>query len=146
MSFSPDTTLTDIKAAIGAVATSQITGIARVYVSNPDGPPENNSVVVGTPTFEVQDDTVGKLKVNLTFPCAYVTRRKDGREDVLIAESYFLPIILAYSSWANQELTTNSYITRVEKGGIGQATYSSQVFRCLLFVVHVVAEFNIPVS
>jgi hypothetical protein len=146
MPFSPDTTLTDIKSAIGSVATNQITGISRVYVSNPDGPPENGSIVVGTPTFQVEDDTTAKLKVNLTFPCAYVVRRKDGREDVLNAESYFLPIILAYSSWANQDLTTNSYITRVEKGGIGQATYSGQVFRCLLFVVHVVAEFNIPVS
>jgi hypothetical protein len=57
MPFSPDTTITDIKSAIGSVATNQITGISRVYVSNPDGPPENGSIVVGTPTFQVEDDT-----------------------------------------------------------------------------------------
>lgn len=144
--FSPGTTISDLKDAIGSIATSQITGIVRVYTNEPDGPPENGSLIVGSPRWEVLDDTNGKLKVRLTFPLRMCFRRKGNGEDIVAAESYTLPFILAYSSWVNQFLDSDAMLVEVKDGGTVQFNYADQMMRALLVNVSVLTEFNIPLS
>jgi hypothetical protein len=146
MSFNPGNTIADLKTAIGAIATSQITGITRVYANEPDGPPENGSLIVGSPRFEVVDDTNAKLKVRLTFPLRLCFRRDSRGEDIVKCESYTLPMILAYSSWVNQTLDSDSFLTEVKDGGTVQFVYADQTMRALLVNVTVLTEFNIPTS
>jgi hypothetical protein len=145
MTFNPGNTVADLKTALGNIASTQIAGITRVYTNEPDGPPEDNSVIVGSPQFKVLDETVSKGKVVFTFPIRYcVTRRGDG-EDIVKVESYFLPFMLAYSAWSNQNLDPDAFICLVTSGGIAQFVYAGQTVRALIVNVSVTTEFNVNV-
>lgn len=144
--YSPDNTIANLKNALANIAITQIPTITRPYVSEPDGPPEDGSIVVGVPKWRVTDDYSGKLQVELKFPVRYcVIRRGDG-EDIVKAESYFLPLMLAYSSWVNQNLDTDAYITEITDGGVTQIVYALTVVRAAVVNVVVKTEFNIPLS
>lgn len=145
MSFSPTTTISDLKTALGNIASSQITGITRVYTNEPDGPPEDNSVIVGSPQFKVIDETIGKVKVLLTFPLRYCVRRRGKGEDITEVESYFLPFILGFNAWSNQALDDDAFITSVTNGGVAQFVYAGQTMRALIVNVSVTTEFNVNV-
>jgi hypothetical protein len=144
--FQPDSTLTNIKTELGAIVTAQVGGITRVYTTEPDGLPEDGSVVVGSPQFKVDEVYSGKLDIPLMFPVtAYFMRRGDG-EDIIKAESYFLPMILAFSAWVNMNLDQNTILIEVTSGGVVQLLYAGQAARGLRVNVAVRTEFNIPLS
>lgn len=146
MTYAPDSTIADIKTAIANVATTQISGVGRPYISEPDGPPEDGSVVVGSPQFKLTEDYSGKMQFRLVFPVKYCVRRRGDGEDIVQVESYFMPFILAYNSWANMNITSNVVLEEITGGGVQQYTYAGQVVRTIGFQVSVLAEFNIPLS
>ena len=144
--YQPSTTIADLRAAIGNLASSQIANVARVYTTEPDGPPEDHSIVVGSPTWRILSDTNAKMLVEFTFPVSYCVIRRQLGEDVDDVESYFLPMLFAFSSWANQDLTDDAFITDVDKGGVIQVGYSGEIVRAIRMLIKVTTEFNIPVS
>lgn len=144
--FMPDDAVKNLKVALGNIGSSQVANVTRVYTTEPDKPPEDNSIVVGSPTFDVLSDTNAKLMVKFIFPVSYCVRRKGEGEDVDEVESYFMPMLMAYSSWANQELTDDAFITSVKKGGVIQVGYSGQIVRAIRLNIELTTEFNIPVS
>lgn len=139
-------TVLNIKNALVNVALLNVAGVLRGYATEPDAPPEGGSVVVGSPTFRVKDDTNAKMLIDWVFPVYYCSIRRSLSEDVDDVESYFLPMLQAYSSWGNQELTPDAFITSVISGGVTQKPFSGQVFRVLIINVMVTTEFNIPTS
>lgn len=143
--YQTSTTVSDIKNALANIAATQVAGIVRTYATEPDAPPEGGSVVVGSPTFRVMDDTNAKMLIEWVFPLFYCAVRRSMSEDVDDVESYFLPMLQAYSAWPNQEITPDAFITSVLSGGVTQKPFSAQVFRVLIINVKVTTEFNIPV-
>lgn len=144
--FQPSDTVKNLKTGLGAVGSTQIANVERVYPTEPVGPPENHSLVVGSPTFRVLDDTNAKMLIEWTFPVSYCCQINTENEDVDEVESYFLPLLLAYSSWANQNLSDDAFITSVDRGGVIQASYSGLIVRAIRILVKLTTEHNIPVS
>lgn len=144
--FNPDNTILNIKNALANIAATQISGVTRTYAEEPDGPPEDGSVVVGSPQFRIEDNTSGKIKVRFKFPVSFLTTRRGQGEDLVLVESYFGPFLLAFNSWANQNLDTDAYQTETDSGGVAQVIYAQQTMRALVVNVSVVTEFNIPLS
>lgn len=144
--FQPDNTVANVKAALAAVITNNVANVTRVYTSEPDGPPEDNSVVIGGVAFRPTDYTSGKMQVVFKFPVRFCRRRRGQGEDLVTVESYFMPFMLAFNSWANQNLDTDTYVTEVENGGVVQIAYAGTPIRALALTVSVKAEFNIPLS
>lgn len=144
--YQPDNTVKNIKEALGAVASSQVANVSRVYTKEPEGPPEDHSIVVGSPTFRMLDDTNAKMQMEFVFPVSYCVIRRQLGEDIDDVESYFLPMLYAYSAWTNQNLTPEAFITGIDRGGAIQANYSGQIVRAIRMLIKVVTEFNIPVS
>lgn len=144
--FQPSPTIADMKAALGNIGSSQIANISRVYLTEPMGPPEDHSLVIGSPTFRTLDDTNAKMLVEWTFPISYCVQVNTENEDVDEVETYFLPMLMAYSSWANQVLTQDAFICSVDRGGVIQVGYSGQIVRAIRFMIKLTTEFNIPVS
>lgn len=143
--FSPQDVISPLVHQLALVA-QQISGIGRVYETEPDNPPEDGSVLFPLVSFESPDDTNGKFYIKLTFNVMYCKRRSRGTQDIPAIYQYVLPFLQAYSAWANQSLNDEAISVTVKKGGVTQFTHGTQVFRALLTTVEVLTEFNITLS
>lgn len=128
------------------IAQTNITGITEVYIDEPDGAPEDNSLEIGLAKYDVLDDTNGKLKLLLTFSLRFRRTRVTAAQDLPALRSYVIPFLMAYSSWGAQDLAGDSMLVTVKQGGITQDIRSGQPYRTLITNVQVLTEFNIDVS
>ena len=131
---------------IATIIENNITGIDRIYQTIPDGPPEDNSVLIPLTQFEVLDETSGKAGARLTFGIRHMIRRKDMGEALTACYSYIMPYFLTFSAWSNQSLNGKARLLTIEKGGVTQFIEAGQVFLALIINLQVFTEFNIPTT
>lgn len=131
---------------IATIIENQIAGVDRVYVNIPDGPPEDNSVIIPLTNFEILDETNGRLSVRLTFGMRHLIRRKSMDEAITNCYSYIMPYFQCFSAWVNQDLGGLARLMTIKNGGVTQFIEAGQVFLALIINLQVLTEFNIPVS
>lgn len=145
--FTPsDSLIGPIVSQIAQIIETQIAGVDRVYPNIPDGPPEDNSVIIPLSNFEILDETNGRLSVRLTFGVRHLIRRKEMGESVTACYSYLMPYFQCFSAWKNQDLGGTARLMTVKNGGITQFIESGQVYLALIINLQVLTEFTIPVS
>lgn len=151
LNFIPNTddVIAPITHQLAAILTNQL-GIGRVYEQAPDGPPEDQSIVIPPPTFKLMSDTNGKLALRLTFAIRYLVRRKRLADSISAAQLYLIPLIQAFSAWANQGLYdgTRNLAREVNaaSGGVVQLVESGQAFIAAVCNVDVLVDLNINTS
>jgi hypothetical protein len=138
---------------IGPIITSlhdaiqaQIPSVARIYVTEPDGAFENNSVWIPEPTWEVKGDTNAKLYLCITFSIRHIVNRNLLADSLPLVRSYLYPYLMVLATWANQSLSGNAIVITIKKGGSGQFVHAGINHVALLMTVEVMTEFNIPLT
>ena len=143
--FEPDDTLVGpIIHELAAVISDQIGGIGRIYELPPDGPPEDNSIQFPF-QMVVEDETVGKLKVMLTFDIHHNFRRTRFSEDYARAQTYVIPWVLCLATWENQTLNGLAYCLHPGKVSVIQMVTSQTPYVSVVSRLVVETELNIPV-
>lgn len=139
-----DDILGPVASEIGSIIQNNVSDIDRVYTFIPDGPPETNAIVILFTTFEIMDDTNGKLYQKLNYNIRYVTRRKEIDEATKDCYSMYSGLMKTFASWSNQTLGGLCNHTTIRNGAISQIIASGQVFMSLIINLQVYVEMNIP--
>lgn len=132
--------------AIADIIRNQIDGVSYVYEEVPDTPPEDASVVLPLQPFKVLGDTNGKLYLKIPIAVRFVVRRGSFAENIAYAYTYIAPFLKAFSAWENQTLGGLAQSVSPTTGGVAQIIENGTAYVCLVTVVEVLTEYNIPIS
>lgn len=144
--FEPtDTLVGPIIHELALVIQDQIGGIGRIYELPPDGPPEHNSIQFPF-QMSVDDETVGKLRVTLSFDIHHHFRRVRFSDDYALAQTYIIPWVLCLATWENQTLNGLAYALHPGKVRVIQMVTSQTPYVSVVSHLDVETELNIPVE
>lgn len=143
--------LTPTDDIIGPTATTlagylqtQITGLGRVYTTVPDGPVEDNSVLMPVVSYKLECDTIGKIYVRITWGIRYVVRRTSVfSSDMLRLYAMFSAFCKVLSSWDNQFANGLQITVTPTHGGFTQLTESGTAYVAFILNTDTLTEFNI---
>ena len=145
--FTPaDTLIGPIAQALKTEIQMQIPSIAYVYLSIPDRPVMDNSVMLPMTRARVLDDTNGKLKVDLTFSATHVFRRSESADNIARAYTYVMPWLNMLNAWPNQSLGGLAIEVNTSDVKVTKLIESGQVVMALVTTIDVVTEVNIVLS
>lgn len=144
--FEPaDTLVGPIIHELAAIIADQIGGVGTIYELPPDGPPEDNSIQFPF-QMDVSDETVGKLRIDLSFDIHHNFRRTRFSEDYARAQTYVIPWVLALATWENQTLNGLAFSLKPGKVRVIQMVTSQTPYVSVVSRLVVSTEINIPVA
>lgn len=131
---------------IALLIQAQIPSVAHVYEKFPDGPPQDNSVIIPLVSGKVVDETNGKLKLRFTFAVLHIFRRSKLPDNIGRAYTYVAPWLKLLSAWPNQNLGGLAREVDATNLMVTQRAEAAQAVVALSVNFDVVTEFNIPLS
>ncbi len=143
-----DTVIGPIIQALGSIVQAQITNVAIFYTSPPDAAPEDNSFMFAFTGFALNNKDTGSTYIEpvLQFKLAHFVRQSTFSDNLAFLQQLYLPYMLVFSAWYNQDLGGLSLTVTPKKGSITQVPYSDEPRVALLIDLEVVIQIQIPLS
>jgi hypothetical protein len=124
-----------------------VVGIGRIYEQPPDGPPENNSVMLPVTSIKYEYSDVGKVRLKVTMPIWYMIRRTKFSDNIAQAYKMYSAIVRVLTAWPlNQLPDVNGNDLAIEvlpqSTGFIQTTVAGQAYIALLINTEIITEFS----